>query len=372
MAHPNSWWKVLSLITVLGSVPACALFYHENASEDGGGQDAGGPWDEETCYADTTVGCSEISWTDVEQAIEILYAIEPDYAGYTESEALELAHAVYDNGVYPQAYLKILAVEALGGGRYRAYVVVTGTDGYPLPDLSPTDLDLSLEDAGVVSIEPLATLREADTASLAIDLSVVVDDSGSILDCDANFVAQGLAYLFETLPPVYTAELLKFESVVHLAQPRTSDGESLKTAMLTYCTQRESTALWDATYRGLADLPADSPLKAVVLFTDGLDNASSRNYADVVARAQADRTPILALGLGLADLFTLTQLARDTGGGFLYINSGERILDGFKTLTGFILGTYIVEWTADAPFSGLDLSVRVSATETVSDHFDLP
>jgi len=371
----NTWWMPWLLVAALSPAQACFLFSDDNGGEkDAGGQGQGdaGPWNDDTCYMDTKVGCSEISWTDVQNAIDILYALDDQYAGYTKDEALDIAHTVYENGVYPEAYLRILDVENLGSGRWRAFVVVTGADGLPAHDLSKDDFQLALDGGVPAPPDTATTLGEIDTGSTVVDLSVAVDDSGSILDCDANFVALGLAYLFETLPPVYTAELVKFESIVHLAQERTSDGDLLANAMLSYCTSRGSTALWDGVARGISDLPGESPLRAVVVFTDGLENASSHSYDDVATEARAAGAPVFSLGLGFADIFTLLNLARDTGGGFVYINSGERILDGFKTITDFILNTYVVEWTSDAPFGGVDVTVQVSATDTVTDHIDMP
>ncbi len=325
--------------------------------------------DENGCYGDTRVGCSHLSWSDVEWAIELLYLFKDTYNGYTREEALELAEEVYVNGIYPEAYLEIIAVQNRGGDSHRAFVVATDEGGYPAAGLTVEDFELEIDGGDPVQPLRVRRLRDLTGSELQVDISVVIDDSGSVMDCDANFVAEGLAYLFNTLPPVYEAKLVKFESDVYEASDWTSDGSELAQAMLNYCTDRGATSLWDAVYEGIHDLPDDGDLKAVVVFTDGLDNFSSHTYQQVVQLAAQKGVPVLVAALGSADILTLFNLATDTGGGFVYIPSGEEILDAFKTLTAFVTDAFVIEWDTDVDFDSAKIRARLENDDTITDTF---
>ncbi|MCP4675039.1 MAG: VWA domain-containing protein [Deltaproteobacteria bacterium] len=325
--------------------------------------------DENGCYGDTHVGCSHLSWSDVEWAIELLYLFGDTYKGYTREEALELAREVYVNGIYPEAYLEIIAVHTTGGDHHRAFVVATDESGYPAAGLTTEDFELEIEGGDPVPPARVRRLEDLSSSELQVDISVVIDDSGSVRDCDANFVSEGLAYLFDTLPPVYNAELIKFESDVYLAGDWTSDGSELAQTMLNYCTDRGATALWDAVYEGIQDLPDDGDLKTVVVFTDGLDNFSSHTYEQVVQAAKENGVPVLVVALGSADILTLFNLALNTGGGFVYIPSGEEILDAFKTLTAFVTDAFVIEWDTDVDFDSVKIRARLEDDDTMADTF---
>ncbi len=341
----------------------------DNSTDDSGEDTDEDRYDEDGCYQNTATGCSHLSWSDVEAAIEVLYFFRDTYNGYTKEEARALAREVYQKGIYPEEYLEIVTVQNLGDGRYRAFVVATGFDGYPARELTVDNFELEID--GGDAVQPLRARRfeELTSDEVRADISVVIDDSGSVQDCDANFVAQGLAYLFEELPPVYNAELIKFETDVYLASDWTNDGASLADTMLHYCTDRGSTSLWDAVYQGIQDLPQDGDLRAVVVFTDGMDNDSSRTYKQVVQEAEELGVPVLVAGLGAADIFTLFKLASNTGGAFVYIPTGEEILDAFQTLTLFITDAFVVEWKTDDSFDAVKIRARLGGDDTIADTF---
>ncbi len=330
-------------------------------SEDGGTEGAvEGP-----CYAESTVGCTSVSWDDIVQAIAALYFFEPSYAGYSESEALEIARELYDNGVPARSYLEIVSAYTTEGG-YRMHVVVTDPQGQPVGDLADEDFAIVVDGEPLDSPASVTMLGEADPQALdlALNFSLVIDDSGSVADCDANFVAQGLAYLVNNIPPAYSMSLIKFSGTVELVQAATTDPELLADALLNSCTDRGSTALWDALRMGHDQLPHENGFDATIVFTDGLDNSSSANLANVIADHAETGTPVFVLGLGLPDIFSLTNLAAGTDGAFVYVNSGERIVEGFETLTEFIHKSYVVDLEA-APDS-VEISIGLPSG-TVSD-----
>lgn len=70
-----------------------------------------------------------------------LYYFTDEVYGYSEEEALALARTLYDEGVWPASYLKVVRVHPLDDGRWRAYVVVTKPDGHPAAGLDLEDFE---------------------------------------------------------------------------------------------------------------------------------------------------------------------------------------------------------------------------------------
>jgi von Willebrand factor type A domain len=320
------------------------------------------------CYEDTLSGCSSFSWSDIKFVIEAIYLFDDTYFGYDREEALDLAKSYYENGVYPESYLLILGLEELDGGKWRAYTIVTGEDGFPVENLTPDQFLIEMDDSDdFVTPTRVQSVRNALSEDVNLISSLVVDDSGSITDCDANFVAKGLSHLLETLPPFYTANLFKFGNDVLLAQDWTSDSQALIDAMWNVC-DRGATSLWDALDESVASIPETrTGLRVSVVFTDGLDNDSSSTLNDVIDSSLKKRVPVFAVGLGMADIFALGKLARETNGGLFYIPTGEEVFDAFELITTFMMEAYVIEWEAADSFSEVKIYAEVIDGNAVSD-----
>jgi hypothetical protein len=375
MRIPHGWWALALSLTLsctssnkTGDTDAVSDTTDDTApgaGDDGAGDDTGPP---EACYEETTSGCSDISWADIELVIDTLFHFSDTVYGYTEEEATALARTLYDEGVWPDDYLKTVRVQDLGDGRWRAYVVVTNPDGHPATGLTLEDFELKLDDEGPYALDSVSRLGDASDGEARALIPVIVDDSGSMSDCDVNFLIDGLSHLFGTLPPIYEARLLKFTEETVVAQDWTDDGDALAYAMEYTCTDRGSTALWDAVIDGIDAIPEDSTdLQVAVVFTDGLDNSSEHSQSEAVTAGRSRSIPVVTVGMGLADIFALMNLARETRGAFVYIPSGDKILDAFEVLTTFITEAYVVEWTTDGEFVKVTLTATLEGGGTVSE-----
>ena len=342
-------------LTLTGLFAACSFGPSTNSGGDGDGDPGDGDVGDgdigdgdgsssAACYEGGESSCQDVTWHDLSDAIDVLYAIKDDYAGYTKDEAKEQAKELFDHGVPQKAALRVLEAQSLGSGKYRAFVVVAGQDGLPAKDLTVSDFTVTAGGDTPLTVSRVRALSSASSEDVHAELSVVVDDSGSVQDCDASFVAQGLEHLFSSLPMVYDAQLLKFDDVILEAAARTNDGRALADAARHVCTARGATALWDAMDRGLTDLPREADLRAQVVFTDGLDNSSALTRKSVATHAAEDNTAVFVVALGYADVLSLNRLYDQADGALVYVPSGEKILRGFEQLTDFVLNTYVVEW----------------------------
>lgn len=102
-------------------------------------------------------------------------------------------------------------------------------------------------------------------------------------------------------------------------QPFTSDVKVLENAVASVAAQGQ-TALYDAVYEGLDRLHlGHREKKALIIVSDGGDNASRRKYSDVLALARQSQAVIYSIGLvgGTGEEENprvLERLCKDTGG----------------------------------------------------------
>lgn len=348
-------------LLVTSSTLACA----SSSDDDGGVPSTAAPAPTgnapRACYSGSRAGCQDISWSTIEIAIEGAFATlgAERYHGYTKADAKATARALYDHGTLPGARLSLFHARTVDGKTSRVLASVLDAAGRPQAGLAAPAFDV-----GGSSPSRVLRLGDATRDDVRLRIATVVDDSGSIGDCDAQFVADGLAHLFEVAPPVYEAELVKFATDVETVRPFTSDAAALASTARGSCTDRGATSLWDAVQVGLADLRAstDDHVPILVVFSDGLDNDSRASFADVAAAAAAGRVPTLVAGLGSADPFALGDLARVTGGAFVYAPSGDRALDLFRTLTSVLVEAYVV----DVPPGAATLTVRLPDGQTLT------
>jgi VWFA-related protein len=170
---------------------------------------------------------------------------------------------------------------------FRSRVAVVHVDafvtrgGRPLPDLEASDFEL--RDDGVPQ-----RLELVSAASRPLSATLVFDTSSSVAgERLAGLRAAGEAFL-DGLRPADRAALVAFnEDVVWLAEP-TSDKAVVRRA-LTGLGAGGWTAAFDALYSGI--LLSAGPLPPlVVLFTDGVDNASWLGAADLKVVAERSDT----------------------------------------------------------------------------------
>jgi hypothetical protein len=92
-------------------------------------------------------------------------------------------------------------------------------------------------------------------------------------------------------------EIISFDDYVYLEQEFSSQADELHTAIDNIDTGN-MTALYDGLYAGLFQTYYESGAKCVIGFTDGMENASSYTFDDVVNMAQNTGIPVFIIGIG--------------------------------------------------------------------------
>ena len=115
-------------------------------------------------------------------------------------------------------------------------------------------------------------------------------------------------------------------------QPFTSDVKALENAISSVGAEGQ-TALYDAVYEGLERLRlGHRDKKALIIVSDGGDNASRRKYGEVLALARQSQAVIYAIGLikesgAEEDPKILGRLCKDTGGLAFFPETAEMVTE---------------------------------------------
>ncbi len=230
------------------------------------------------------------------------------------------------------------------GGQYKINVnvnlvvlhaTVVDKKGHMINNLTEKDFRV-LED-GVP--QQLAVFSHAD---IPVTLGIDIDDSGSMRDKRAAVNEAALTFV-KTSNPDDQVFVVNFNDEYYLDTPGSfaSNMEELKAA-LAKIDSRGGTALYDAVYASLDHLKiGNRDKKALLVISDGEDNASRYSFAQLLRHAQQSNAVIYCIGLlgqehpgGLFKIHgggdkraakILKQLAQATGGKAYFPRSLDQV-----------------------------------------------
>ena len=266
------------------------------------------------------------------------------------------------------AFLSLIHVSPPVDGMRTAYVFVSDRDTAPISGLGAADFSITeggvRVPAGEIEVRSLGAAADRDGGQPEFSLSLVLDYSGSMSARDKAFLEEGLLYLFEVLPPVYRAGVIKFTSETAIYQRMTSDREEIMRAVRSGM-EPGRTSLYDAMALGLDELAREqTPLRLQLAFTDGMENASSVHCHDSVVRYSDDLgAPVFVIGMGRIDVPAMVTMSNETNGCFLYAPSNQSIREIYEFASDFISETYIVRWPAATDDRKPRLSVTARTPE---------
>jgi VWFA-related protein len=177
-------------------------------------------------------------------------------------------------------------------GYNRFTLQVHGASGNEIYGLKRTDFAASL-DGHPLAVESFNSGANQGEVSLAI----VVDTSGSMTP-KLPMVLEALKNLLSSIDPCDEVALMAFSSHVFMLQPMTLQHD-LVAQRLGLLHAYGQTAINDAVSAALKALDnATYQNRAILLITDGMDNASKTKLKAVLAEEKDRRVPIYAVGIG--------------------------------------------------------------------------
>lgn len=222
----------------------------------------------------------------------------------------------------------------------QAFVSIFDRRGNPLPNLTRDRFQVL--DAG----QPQA-LADFEGAEDALSCALLIDTTGSMADY-LPALRTAAVHFVDELRPEESIAVYTFNRTLQESQKFTTDKKLVKQAVMR-TSAAGATRLFDSVAQVARDLEARPGKKALVVFTDGDDNASTLKAAGASRQASQSGVPIyvIAQGSGLKDaklMKTLDQLATDTGGIAFRLYRPEKIGEVFVEISRNLRNTYLLSW----------------------------
>jgi Ca-activated chloride channel family protein len=208
--------------------------------------------------------------------------------------------------------------------------------------------------------------------TLPINIAILMDLSGSQeYTFPQEKIAAGEFLRSIIRPNKDSAAILTFQDDVELVQGLSSRTDTLNRAfdeiqysrrLASASTRRQATALYDAIYitadevlardenrRAVSDEQVTR--RAIILLTDGVDNASSRKLDEAIDRAW--RAGVVIYSIGIGDRFrfegvredVLRRLGEETGGRAYFPRGADDLLQDFRQIEAELRSQYLVAYS---------------------------
>jgi len=257
---------------------------------------------------------------------------------------------------------------------------VSNERGSPIEDLNSKDLQLFDNGKAQARIVEFRAYRD-----LPIRAGFLLDTSASMLDQIAHEREIALAYLSQFFRRD-TDEIfsLGFEGTTRFAKDWTNDPKVISDAIasdkISGSSIGDGTAIYDALYgacryKFLPDFGAVTG-NFVLLFTDGVDNASHVSLAEAIDMCQRARTAVYVFvpqwkARGSRGQQTLEQLVVQSGGRIFYQPNDEQVVKDLKTIDNDVRNQYRVVYKVtnlkrDGSFHRIKLLCSVKRSEVLA------
>lgn len=227
------------------------------------------------------------------------------------------------------------------------------SDGRPVADLKPSDLYLTDNKRA-----PRRILSFAHLTGQPIRVGFLLDTSASI-DSDSLYLSQDIASMFarEFLRPTTDDAFVSwFDFDQKFLTEWTDSAPAIESAISTIGGDRRSrmggTAIFDALYRSIRNQIAQQTVagrnsNAILLFSDGDDNASHARLDDVINICQRTNTAIYVFSSNPKSRFgegnkTLQQLAAQSGGRLFFDRDTPAIREDLRIIENEMRNYYLI------------------------------
>lgn len=193
---------------------------------------------------------------------------------------------------------------------------------------------------------------EADASPFS--LALLLDTTGSMQEAMPT-LKQAAAALVEKLRPEDHVALYAFSDRFDEVTSFSQDHRSVLLAIRRLRADGK-TALFDALARAGQKLGVRSGKKALVVFTDGIDNSSVLTMNSAIERARREAVPVYAVAQGqaLRDgklMDALETISGSSGGEAFRVKKLDQMAEVFGQVSGDLLASYLLSFTP-APGSG--------------------
>jgi VWFA-related protein len=260
-----------------------------------------------------------------------------------------------------QAAIELRVQSRPVGDPIRAFVEVTADNGVPVGGLTAADFEARIDASPPESFT--FTLPPFEDPEQRISVLFAIDHSTSVQDFFSDAIQAGVSTFIGNMTNGDYAAIVKFNetSGVTLARRFTAIDGGFGNSQLIEALQApydgQGTNLLDAIDFAVNEFVATSPPlpdgpKAIVLISDGDDNASTLSQSDVVANAHANGIAIFTVSVGdisgdVAATALMSSLAAETGGRYFAGPDEAEIEAAYDTLAAHLDNSYVLTIPAD-------------------------
>ncbi|HTY39226.1 MAG TPA: VWA domain-containing protein [Bacteroidota bacterium] len=226
----------------------------------------------------------------------------------------------------------------------KSYVSANTLAGVSITGL--TTSNFAVKEDGV-SQTPI-TVTPVGTGGSSISVMLTIDKSGSMAGqplTDARTAATTFTSLLQTGDK---AGVISFDDVITVVQGFTSDKTVLANA-INSIVSGNSTAIYDALYESVNQTRLQSGRKAIILMTDGIDNASTHALSAAIAYANQYSIPVFTIGLGITSGSSgesvLQQIATQTGGAYYAAPTSADLSRIYQSISQQLANQYLITYT---------------------------
>jgi Ca-activated chloride channel family protein len=214
-----------------------------------------------------------------------------------------------------------------------------------------TVVGLRLEDFVITENGVPQQVLSASRWNVASSIGVVFDGSGS-MKTSVSMAQSAVRTLLKDNGPEDEAFLIRFADTPQVVVDFTHDADAIADKVI-WNRPRGATALFDAVYAALNKVKrAENSRKALVVITDGGDNNSRYSFPELLAlsRESYAQVYIVAIRRSLRDQeeqrgrLRLDQIANETGGRLLIVDSSGELPHALATVNDLIRNQYLLTY----------------------------
>ena len=238
------------------------------------------------------------------------------------------------------------------------YGSVANDQGLPITGLDQSAFNV-LE--GNKAVEQFTVRSNANAEPVAATL--LVDTSSSVGGDGALTASKQAADAFiDKMNANDTAALISFNDQAQVVQSFTNDKTKLKAAV-DGLKSGGSRAQFDAISQAAAQQgSAQAARRAIILVTDGADNASKIQMGDAIKAANDSKTPVFTIGVGTSlNKSVLDTIASSTSAQAIYVSSADQITQIFRNVSEQLHTQYVFSYSSKLPPDNQQHDVSVDA-----------
>jgi Ca-activated chloride channel family protein len=227
------------------------------------------------------------------------------------------------------------------------YVAVTDRSGQLVEGLTQNDFEV-YENGKSQEISKFELVQ-----NLPLTVGVLIDTSGSMANSLAQAEQAAAGFLDSAITPRDKCFAVSFAARPRLEMPPTDDKKAVETA-ISGLQAVGDTALHDALVHSLYYFRGMQGQRALILLSDGDDNASYIQYKDALEYARRSGVAIYAIGLNLPAFATglrskLSEMSEVTGGKAFFTGDPTELAKIYKQIERELRSRYLVAYNSNQP-----------------------